>query len=275
MYWTARCNREPWLHPQGASCQRLGAFIPDDLREAVPDLQATLFPKTRDMISANERQRFYAQYLRLTQPATTKKVTPGMISSVTDDMFLIIKPAHGDRVQQGQLLVAARQPKVGMTPVTELQFRWLDSPPNQPYINTFLVDTPKVLAGYPVAQAVTRGYAGRWEVRARSSGKAVPGPWSPPVQFQLFLTQPTQSQKQTSPVQQASPLPSSAVTQPSPIQQTAPLPPPSVTQAPAPSSATTQMKRSSSMIMPRGIDKKEGTEGNKTVDQPVEPEKKP
>ena len=276
MYWTARCNRDPWLAPEGASCQRLGAFIPDDLREVAPDLHAAIFPKTRDLISANDRQRFYAQYLHLNAPAATK-LTPGVAAPViTPDMFTITRPSYGDRVVQGQLMVAAQQPKIGSTPVTELEFRWLDAPKNQPYVNTFAVDTPKLLQGYPVAQAVTRGNVGRWEVRARASGKAVPGPWSLPVQFQLFLTQPTQSQQPPSPVQQIAPLPSSTVVQPSPVPQTAPPSSSSVMQAPSSSgSTTTQMRRSSSMVMPRGVDEKGGMEGTETLHAPAEGIQKP
>jgi hypothetical protein len=134
----------------------------------------------------------------------------------SDDMFTIIRPTPGDRVQQGQLIVAATPPKVGVTPVTELELKWLDAPPNQqnsyPYTTTFAVDTTTLLQGYPVAQIVTGGYAGRWQVRARASMKAVQGPWSYPVQFHLFLTQPTQSQSSTIP--QSSPLPSSSIVQP-------------------------------------------------------------
>jgi hypothetical protein len=180
-------------------------------------------------------------------------------------MFTITRPAWNDRVQQGNLIVAAKQPKIGMTPVTELEFKWLDAPKNQPYENKFPVDTPKLLQGYPINQQVTRGHTGRWEVRARASGMAVPGPWSFPVQFNLFLTQPTQSRKKASPVQQTAPLPSTSVTQPSPVPQTSPLPPSSATQAPAQGgSAPTQMRRSSSMIIPRGV---EGEEGTATGDQ--------
>jgi hypothetical protein len=135
-------------------------------------------------------------------------------------MFTIIRPAAGERVQQGQLIITATPPKVGMTEVTELELRYLDAPANQqfsyPYLTVFSVNTPKLLQGYPVDQLVTNAHPGRWQVRARSSMKAVPGSWSFPVQFQLF------SQTQSSPVQQTAPLPSSAVTPPSPGQQTTP-----------------------------------------------------
>jgi hypothetical protein len=174
-------------------------------------------------------------------------------------MFTIIKPANNDRVQQGQLVVTAQPPKIGATPVTVLEFKWLDAPPGQSPFSTFAIETPKLLQGYPVDQRITQGRPGRWEVRARISAQPTPGSWSFPVQFQMFQTQPVQSQQQTPP----------------PIVQQAPLPGSSVMQAPAPSSATTQMKRSSSMIMPRGVDKKDGNKGNQTVDEPAKTEKKP
>jgi hypothetical protein len=257
MYWTARCNRDPWLAPEGASCQRLGAFIPDDLRQVTPDLQATSFPKTRDAITPNDRPRLYAEYQRVNSPAKMR-VLPGVgiISPVTDDMFTIVKPGEGDRVVQGQMVVTAKQPKTGMTPVTELEFRWLDAPSNQPFVNAFAVDTPKLLQGYPVDQRVTRGNFGRWEVRARISGRAVPGPWSLPVRFQLVVPQPTQSQPFMAP--QTSPLPSSSVVQPPP-QGGGPA-----TQMIVPPTAPSQRRLGGSMfIQPRGTEGQGGTEGEK------------
>ena len=108
-----------------------------------------------------------------TAPATAATRANPLVKGPTDDMFTIVTPGKGDRVQQGRLVVMALQPKVGMTPVTELQFKWVDAPKSQPpYINTFAVDTQKLLKGYPIDQQVTRGHAGRWEVRARISGKA-------------------------------------------------------------------------------------------------------
>jgi hypothetical protein len=275
MYWAARCKQDPWLQPVGGNCRLTGVVIPDDLRQAVPDLQILNFPKTENMIAAADRQRLYAQYLRLNSAVAGTQRIPGVMGQ-TDDMFTITNPLRNAIVQQGQLFVKADLPKIGATQMTELEFRWLDAPKNQPYVNIFAVDTPKLLQGYPVAQAVTRGNVGRWEVRARASGKAVPGPWSLPVQFKLFLTQPTQSQQQSSPVQQTSPLPSSIVVQPSPVPQTAPAPSSSVMQAPtSSSSATTQMRRSSSMVMPRGVEKEAGREGNEPAATTPEEERKP
>lgn len=79
MYWTAHCNREPWLSPEEAACQRVGSYIPDDLQNVVPphpDLWRMLFPRTRYSIPANDRQQWYAHYLRLTGPVAATKATP-------------------------------------------------------------------------------------------------------------------------------------------------------------------------------------------------------
>lgn len=145
MYWTARCAREPWLSPEGGSCQNLRAFIPDDLRSSVTDLQPTTFPKSRIAIPVNERPQLYARYLHLTSPATTS-ANPFVKAPVpTPDMFTIVRPVWNDRVQQGQVVVKVTPPKVGMTPVTQLEFKWLDAPPNQPYaINHTRIMSPSI-----------------------------------------------------------------------------------------------------------------------------------
>jgi hypothetical protein len=190
------------------------------------------------------------------------------IMRIPGDMFVITKPAVGDRVPQGQLVVIATLPKVGVTNVTELELRFLDAPPNQrdsyPYLTVFSVDTPKLLQGYPVGERVT-GYVGRWQVRARSSMKATPGPWSNPVQFQLVAP----SKNQSSPV------------------QTAPLPASSITQTPQqPAGASSMMVKpqtmpsqgssaATGMIRMRGIEEKGGTEGSQTVETSTATERKP
>ena len=162
---------------------------------------------------------------------------------IPDDMFSIIRPASGDRVQSGQLIIRATPPKVGATNVTELELSYLDAPAAQrnsyPYVTVFSVDTLKLLQGFPVAPIVTGDYKGRWQVRARSSMKGVPGPWSLPVQFQLIVPQATQSQQQ-------GPLPGSSVLQ-TPSQNTGA--PPMVVHPPARSSGGAA---NSLMVRPRG-----------------------
>ena len=88
-------------------------------------------------------------------------------------MFTITRPAWNDRVQQGNLIVAAAA-KVGMTPVTQLEFRWLDAPKTQPFVNPVTVDTAKSLKGYPIDQQVTRGHAGRWKCAHAPAARRCP-----------------------------------------------------------------------------------------------------
>ena len=182
------------------------------------------------------------------------------------DMFVVVKPGSGDKTAHGQLVVMATAPKVGMTTVTELELRYLDAPASQqhayPYTTIVSVDTGKLLNGYAVSEQVTGGYLGRWQVRVRSSMKAVPGAWSLPVQFQMVKAQPplpmVQMPMQNAPIMQA-PAPNSSV-----------MPAP-----PTGGSAPAQMRRSPSMIMPRGMEEQGGQEGNETVDTTRETEKKP
>jgi hypothetical protein len=167
---------------------------------------------------------------------------------IPDDMFVITRPVAGDRLSQGQLVIAATKPKVGWTNVTELELKYLDAPPNQadayPYTTVFSVDTTTLLQGYSVAPIVT-GYNGRWQVRARSAMKPTPGPWSVPVPFQMVNAQ-TQS----------------------PMLQ-APKPNAPITQTPAPRTGMAPL-----MIRPRGTDEKAGKESKAAGDSP-ENEKKP
>ena len=62
MYWTARCTRDPWL--QSGACNPFGAYVPDDLRQAFPDIDKQSFPRTATIISAADKQRLYAEYQR-------------------------------------------------------------------------------------------------------------------------------------------------------------------------------------------------------------------
>jgi hypothetical protein len=201
-------------------------MIPDDLGVTVPDLQATSFPRTRDAISKGDRRRLMAEYLQVNPPAFAKLLPPikdlstarmeppkkkepasGVVSKPLSSTALVAppkikKPASGARVMQGQLVVQVDPSGVGGSSVMELEFSWLDTPPDRTrYVNKFAVDTGKLVQGYLVDQAVTRAQTGRWEVRARVSGKTPPGPWSPPAPFLLALTaqEKTQSNTQSAP----------------------------------------------------------------------------
>ena len=60
MYWTARCTSDPWL--QSGGCTPWGAYVPDDLRQAMPDIDKQSFPRTGAVISPEDKRRLYAEY---------------------------------------------------------------------------------------------------------------------------------------------------------------------------------------------------------------------
>lgn len=62
MYWTARCTRDPWL--QSGGCTLWGAYVPDELGQAFPDIDWQSFPRTSRVLSAADKQRLYAEYRR-------------------------------------------------------------------------------------------------------------------------------------------------------------------------------------------------------------------
>lgn len=192
---------------------------------------------------------------------------------VPDDLFVITKPVAQERVVQGQLLIAALPPKVGVTNVAELELRYLDAPAPQkdsyPYVTIIAVDTPKLIQGYLVAPIVTGAYPGRWQVRARSAMKTPPGPWSNPVQFQLGVAQGTQSQKSHTPALQQTPLPGASIMQtPSAHVGVGP----SVIRPPATSSQGGAA--SGPLVRPRGVEEKDVKQGTE-ADTRSEPQKTP
>lgn len=67
MFFTARCTRDPWL--QSGGCTPWGAYVPDDLREALPDIDRQSFPLTGNVIAPADKRRLYAEYLRINSPS--------------------------------------------------------------------------------------------------------------------------------------------------------------------------------------------------------------
>ncbi|MGH7256744.1 MAG: hypothetical protein ACREIM_00070 [Nitrospiraceae bacterium] len=91
MYWTARCRKDPWLQAPSTgkpgsgqisaaaslqqtnrlliddnrTCAPFGAYVPDDLRQALPDIDKHKFPRTGTILSAADRQRLIADYERV------------------------------------------------------------------------------------------------------------------------------------------------------------------------------------------------------------------
>ncbi|MFZ1744913.1 MAG: hypothetical protein WBO24_01800 [Nitrospirales bacterium] len=68
MYWTASCTEDPWL--QGGTCRRFGGYVPDDLREAFPNIDRQSFPRTAKSLSTSLRQQLVKNYQRANSPAS-------------------------------------------------------------------------------------------------------------------------------------------------------------------------------------------------------------
>ena len=89
MYWTARCGKDPWLRVSSTqsgsignslsqlprtstgdvlksdTCTPFGAYVPDDLRQAIPNIDKRSFPRTGTILSAADKQRLSAEYQRV------------------------------------------------------------------------------------------------------------------------------------------------------------------------------------------------------------------
>jgi len=229
--WT--CNRDPWLSgPMPKMCAKIdfkaaltssGPGTTTHLEQLVAQYQEILgsFPLSSNLTpnvqAAVDRQRQIAmlkqQPLDQTNTSRLQSNLPPPPSKPGDSVFtpggtpatssaalasqipMVLLPVQNGTVVQGQMVLKIQAPATGTMPMTDMEFTWLDAPQAQPYVNTFAVETPKLIQGYPVDQRVTRGQWGRWQVRVRMNGQGTPPrPWSAPVVFHLVGTQPTQSQ---------------------------------------------------------------------------------
>lgn len=81
MYWTARCTKDPWL--QAGGCNPFGAYVPDDLRQALPDIDKQSFPRTGKIISAVDKRQLSAEYEQVNPSYFSKfGIEPRMSSKV-------------------------------------------------------------------------------------------------------------------------------------------------------------------------------------------------
>lgn len=266
--WT--CNRDPWLsNPIPKTCTKID--LKANLQTSGPETGTHLFqlvvqyqeafgsfPLSSNLppnVQAAVDKQFQVAMLKqqpLDQTNTSRLqpnkppqtgagvFTPGGASATSSaalaaQMPRVLLPVPNGTVVQGQMVLKIQAPATGTMPMTDMEFTWLDASQAQPYVNTFAAETPKLIQGYPVDQRVTRGQWGRWQVRVRMSGQGTPGPWSAPVAFALVATQPTQS---------------------STLQ------------------TLDQARRGgTTLILPRGVEKKGEKEGSETVDQSADKEK--
>lgn len=106
MYWTARCTRDPWL--QSGGCTPWGAYVPDDLRDALPDIDRQSFPRTGNVIAPADKRRLYAEYLRINPPSYFSKLglVEGQSASSRQRKYFAAPPIAVDKPRgaTGQLL---------------------------------------------------------------------------------------------------------------------------------------------------------------------------
>lgn len=93
VYWTARCTKDPWL--QGGTCQRLGGYVPSDVREAFPSqIEDKPFPLTKDALSAKLKQQLITQYQAANQSGSARMTDQQRIRS------MVTQPTQSPIVKQ-------------------------------------------------------------------------------------------------------------------------------------------------------------------------------
>lgn len=257
MFWTGRCQADPWLQPEIASCRYVGISIPNDLRTAIPEFQSLNFPKTESIIGPSDRQRLQAQYLGLIPksklPTNAYRTDPPAIGAsrpgVTEKMVAppeLVSPVAGNVIHQGAILVKVLRSLGGGA---EVEFSWLDKPPTHaPYVATWRVSMDQLAAG-AVAPPQMTDKPGRWELRVRAS-RANPGTWSLPVRFLVTLS------RQPSPIPRQKPSPM-IQQNPSPFMQEHPNALPGMIQRlPGQDAALNPQPLPPGIIMRRGVEEK-------------------
>lgn len=271
---TMQCGTDPWRVAPNGPCRLVTrktvppsfpgylSMAHQKLLQDAPGLPLsfTLNPEQRAaldkqyQIAMAARQKFDPSQTTLSKPQGpgVGPFTSG--APKTSDALLvrqmprILIPSAGSTVVVGQLLLKIQPPPLGVEPVSELEFTWLDTPVGQPrFVNTVpAIDTAKLVQGQLIDPKVTRLNYGRWEVRVRMIGQgAVAGPWSAPGAFSLIPGQQNQSI-------QSPPSKSSILKSPS-----------------------ERFGAGTTMIRPRGIGPKGRPEENQTNDPTPETEKKP
>ena len=110
MYWTARCDGNPWLEP--STCDRFGGYVPDDVRQALSQIDHERFPLTWKSISPSLKKHLLKQYQAANQPVSTQSRVQNMAS----------QPQQSQRLTQSQRAQAMiQQPQQSQTIITKPQ----------------------------------------------------------------------------------------------------------------------------------------------------------
>ena len=73
MYWTGSCTADPWI--MDGSCSRFGAYVPEDMRGHLPNIDGRPFPLTEDAIPPSQRPRLVQMYQKVNQSVSDSIVS--------------------------------------------------------------------------------------------------------------------------------------------------------------------------------------------------------
>jgi hypothetical protein len=73
MYWTGSCTADPWI--MDGSCSRFGAYVPEDMRGHLPNIDGRPFPLTEDAIPPSQRPRLVQMYQKVNQPVSNSIIS--------------------------------------------------------------------------------------------------------------------------------------------------------------------------------------------------------
>ena len=108
MYWTGRCDKDPWLQP--STCDRFGSYVPPDVRDALTRIDHERFPLTWNSISSSLKQQLTKQYQAANQPK------PAQMSSQRRMQNMVAQPQQTPLVTQSQptqnMAIQPQQPQV-------------------------------------------------------------------------------------------------------------------------------------------------------------------
>jgi len=108
LYWTGRCDKDPWLQP--STCDRFGSYVPPDVRDALTQIDHQRFPLTWKSISTGLKQQLINQYQAANTPIAGNRVAQN--KTVQSQM---ITPSHTIPTQQQRtqaITVQPQQPQV-------------------------------------------------------------------------------------------------------------------------------------------------------------------
>jgi len=117
LYWTGRCDKDPWLQP--STCDRFGSYVPDDVREALRQIDHERFPLTWRSISPGLKQQLITQYQAANAPVSSKQLAENKLmqsQAITPSQTMAGQPPQSQVITQSQRTqIMTVQPQAGPT----------------------------------------------------------------------------------------------------------------------------------------------------------------